>query len=164
MSILVNRETRVICQGFTGKQGTFHSEAALAYGTASIPRVDVIAGPGNSYVAEAKRQVSGVVGIASAFAGPSEIVVVAGPAAPPEFAALDLVVQAEHGPDGLAWLVTWDEVLLAAVGQEVDRIVAAFKNEILDQDLRGIIARETEGTRNAILAFALSKTGLQGGE
>jgi His-Xaa-Ser system protein HxsD len=48
--------------------------------------------------------------------------------------------------------------------EQIDRIVAAFKNEILDQDLRGIIARETEGTRNAILAFALSKTGLQGGE
>ena len=98
--------------------------AALAFGTASVPRVDVIAGPGNSYVAEAKRQVSGVVGVASAFAGPSEIVVVAGPGAPPEFVAIDLVVQAEHGPDGLAWLVTWDELLLAAVSAEVDRIVA----------------------------------------
>ena len=54
---------------------------ALAYGTASVPAVDVIAGPGNAYVAEAKRQVSGVVGVASAFAGPSEIVVIAGPSA-----------------------------------------------------------------------------------
>jgi histidinol dehydrogenase len=98
--------------------------AAMAYGTASVPRVDVIAGPGNSYVAEAKRQVSGAVGVASAFAGPSEIVVVAGPDAPPEFAAIDLVVQAEHGPDGLAWLVTWDADVLAAVSAEVDRIVA----------------------------------------
>jgi histidinol dehydrogenase len=98
---------------------------AMAYGTASVPRVDVIAGPGNAYVAEAKRQVSGVVGVASAFAGPSEIVVVAGPAAPPDFVAIDLVVQAEHGPDGLAWLVTWDEAVLAAVTAEVDRIVAA---------------------------------------
>ena len=82
--------------------------AAMAYGTESVPAVDVIAGPGNAYVAEAKRQLSGVVGVASAFAGPSEIVVVAGPDAPAEFAAIDLVVQAEHGPDGLAWLVTWD--------------------------------------------------------
>jgi histidinol dehydrogenase len=98
---------------------------AMAYGTASVPRVDVIAGPGNAYVAEAKRQVSGVVGVASAFAGPSEIVVVAGPGAPPDFVAIDLVVQAEHGPDGLAWLVTWDEAVLAAVSAEVDRIVAA---------------------------------------
>ncbi len=56
--------------------------AAMAYGTPSVPAVDVIAGPGNAYVAEAKRQLSGVVGVASAFAGPSEIVVVAGPDAP----------------------------------------------------------------------------------
>jgi histidinol dehydrogenase len=105
--------------------GGAQAVAAMAYGTATIPPVDVIAGPGNAYVAEAKRQVSGVVGVASAFAGPSEIVVVAGPGAPPEFAAIDLVVQAEHGPDGLAWLVTWDASLLAAVCSEVDRIVAA---------------------------------------
>jgi histidinol dehydrogenase len=98
---------------------------ALAYGTDSVPAVDVIAGPGNAYVAEAKRQVSGVVGVASAFAGPSEIVVVAGPGATPEFAAIDLVVQAEHGPDGLAWLVTWDTTFLDDVSAEVDRIVAA---------------------------------------
>ena len=57
--------------------------AAMAYGTASVPAVDVIAGPGNAYVAEAKRQLSGVVGVASAFAGPSEIVVVADAGAPP---------------------------------------------------------------------------------
>ena len=99
--------------------------AALAYGTESVPAVDVVAGPGNAYVAEAKRQVSGVVGVASAFAGPSEIVVVAGPGTTPEFAAIDLVVQAEHGPDGLAWLVTWDAALLDAVSTEVDRVVAA---------------------------------------
>jgi histidinol dehydrogenase len=98
---------------------------ALAYGTASVAAVDVVAGPGNAYVAEAKRQVSGVVGVASAFAGPSEIVVVAGPTAPPAFAAVDLVVQAEHGPDGLAWLVTWDSTVLDAVVAEVDAIVAA---------------------------------------
>jgi histidinol dehydrogenase len=65
------------------------------------------------------------VGVASAFAGPSEIVVVAGPGATPEFAAIDLVVQAEHGPDGLAWLVTWDAALLDDVSAEVDRIVEA---------------------------------------
>ena len=98
---------------------------ALAYGTQSVAAVDVVAGPGNAYVAEAKRQVSGVVGVASAFAGPSEIVVVAGPGATPGFAAIDLVVQAEHGPDGLAWLVTWDTDLLDTVSVEVDRIVAA---------------------------------------
>jgi histidinol dehydrogenase len=99
--------------------------AAMAYGTESVPAVDVIAGPGNAYVAEAKRQLSGVVGVASAFAGPSEIVVVAGPEAPPALAAVDLVVQAEHGPDGLAWLVTWDAGLAQEISAEVDRMVAA---------------------------------------
>ena len=91
--------------------------AAMAYGTESIEPVDVIVGPGNRYVAEAKRQVSGVVGVPSAFAGPSEVVVIAGPGTPTELAAIDLVVQAEHGPDGLAWLVTWSE----AVAEAVDR-------------------------------------------
>jgi len=97
---------------------------ALAYGTDSVQPVDVVAGPGNAYVAEAKRQVAGVVGVASAFAGPSEIVVVAGPGAPPAFAAVDLVVQAEHGPDGMAWLVSWDAALAVEIAEEVDRIVA----------------------------------------
>ncbi len=99
--------------------------AAMAYGTASIEPVDVIAGPGNRFVAEAKRQVSGVVGVASGFAGPSEVVVIGGPDTDPALAAIDLVVQAEHGPDGLAWLVTWSEQLADAVTAEVDRIVGA---------------------------------------
>jgi histidinol dehydrogenase len=98
--------------------------AAMAYGTETIPAVDVIVGPGNRYVAEAKRQVSGVVGVASAFAGPSEVVVIAGPDTLAEYAAIDLVVQAEHGPDGLAWLVTWSEEVLERVCAAVDRIVA----------------------------------------
>jgi histidinol dehydrogenase len=89
--------------------------AAMAIGTETIERVDVIVGPGNAYVAEAKRQVSGLVGIASAFAGPSEIVVIADATTPPALAAVDLMVQAEHGPDGLAWLITWDEATARAI-------------------------------------------------
>jgi histidinol dehydrogenase len=99
--------------------------AAMAYGTKSIRAVDVIVGPGNVYVALAKREVAGVVGIPSAFAGPSEVVVVADATAPPAFAALDVVLQAEHGPDGLAWLVTWEESVADAVSDEVRRIVEA---------------------------------------
>jgi histidinol dehydrogenase len=99
--------------------------AAMAYGTGTIAPVDIIVGPGNRYVAEAKRQVSGVVGVASAFAGPSEIVVVAGPDTPTELAAIDLIVQAEHGPDGLAWLLTWSEAVAEAVATHVERLVAA---------------------------------------
>lgn len=99
--------------------------AAMAYGTESIEPVDVIVGPGNRYVAEAKRQVSGVVGVASAFAGPSEVVVVAGPETPPDLAAIDLLVQAEHGPDGLAWLVTWSDEVAGAVDDHIARMVEA---------------------------------------
>ncbi|MHB1725328.1 MAG: histidinol dehydrogenase [Acidimicrobiales bacterium] len=98
--------------------------AAMAYGTETIEPVEVIVGPGNRYVGVAKRLVSGVVGVASAFAGPSEVVVVAGPDTPPPLAAIDLVVQAEHGPDGLAWLVTWSETVVEAVGKEIERLVA----------------------------------------
>ena len=89
--------------------------AAMAYGTDTVAPVDVIAGPGNIYVALAKQQVAGDVGIAAAFAGPSEVVVVADHSANPEFAAIDVILQAEHGPDGLAWLVTWDEAVANAV-------------------------------------------------
>jgi histidinol dehydrogenase len=92
---------------------------------ATIGRVDVICGPGNRYVAEAMRQVSGTVGVPAAFAGPSEVVVVAGPDTDPELAAIDIVVQAEHGPDGLAWLVTWSPEVLDAVNAAVERIVLA---------------------------------------
>jgi histidinol dehydrogenase len=105
--------------------GGAQAVAAMAFGTESIAPVDVIVGPGNRYVAEAKRQVSGVVGVASAFAGPSEVVVIADEGTPPELAAIDLVVQAEHGPDGLAWLVTWAEDVADLVAAEVDRLVAA---------------------------------------
>ena len=104
--------------------GGAQAVAAMAYGTASIPAVDVIAGPGNVYVALAKREVAGHVGVPSAFAGPSEVVVVADSTVPPEFAAIDVVVQAEHGPGGLAWLITWDEAVSEAIEAEVDRIVA----------------------------------------
>jgi histidinol dehydrogenase len=100
--------------------------AAMAYGTESIRPVDVIVGPGNIYVAVAKREVAGagIVGVPSAFAGPSEIVVVADDTTPAELAALDLVVQAEHGPDGLAWLVTWSESTADAVSEAVEKVVA----------------------------------------
>ena len=99
--------------------------AALAYGTESIPAVDVIVGPGNAYVALAQREVAGVVGVPAAFAGPSEVVVVADAEADPTFAAADVILQAEHGPDGLAWLVTWDEATADAVEAEVARLTAA---------------------------------------
>lgn len=99
--------------------------AALAYGTESIRPVDVVVGPGNVYVAQAKREVAGVVGVPSSYAGPSEIVVIADETTPPEYAAIDLVVQAEHGPDGLAWLVTWSPEVAEAIEAAVGGLVAA---------------------------------------
>jgi len=100
---------------------------AMAYGTESVPPVDVIVGPGNIYVAVAKREVAGegVVGVPAGFAGPSEVVVVADASTKVEWAAVDVVVQAEHGPDGLAWLVTWSDAVADAVTAEVGRLVEA---------------------------------------
>jgi histidinol dehydrogenase len=105
--------------------GGAQAVAAMAYGTESVRPVDVIVGPGNIYVSLAKRQVAGegVVGVPAAFAGPSEVVVVADETTPPGCAAIDIVVQAEHGPDGLAWLVTWSEEVADAVSAEVATLV-----------------------------------------
>lgn len=89
--------------------------AAMAYGTDTIDPVDVIVGPGNVFVALAKREVSGIVGVPSAFAGPSEICVVTDGTADPRYVAIDLMVQAEHGPDGLSWLIAYDEATVDAV-------------------------------------------------
>ena len=97
--------------------------AALAYGTETIRPVDVIVGPGNMYVTAAKREVAGIVGIES-LAGPSELVVVADGTSEPEMVAADLVAQAEHGPDGAAILVTWDEVVADAVDEAVAKLTA----------------------------------------
>ncbi|MEM9131004.1 MAG: histidinol dehydrogenase [Actinomycetota bacterium] len=105
--------------------GGAQAVAAMAYGTESIPAVDVIAGPGNIYVAIAKQEVSGDVGIAAAFAGPSEVVVVADDTTPPDYAAIDLIVQAEHGPDGLSWLVTWDEAVADRVCEAGEKLLAS---------------------------------------
>ncbi|MEO9223355.1 MAG: histidinol dehydrogenase [Acidimicrobiales bacterium] len=98
----------------------------LAYGTESCRSVDVIAGPGNVYVATAQREVagSGLVGVPSAFAGPSEIVVIADETAPVDLIAVDLILQAEHGPLGQSWVVTWSPDVADAVVAEVEAQVA----------------------------------------
>ena len=98
--------------------------AALAYGTESIRPVDVIVGPGNVYVALAKKEVAGRVGV-DTLAGPSEVVVVADEAADAEQVGADLLAQAEHGPGGVAVLVTWHEPLVAAVESAMARRLVA---------------------------------------
>ena len=97
--------------------------AALAYGTESIKPVDVIVGPGSPYVQEAKRQASGTVGIDS-IAGPSELVVVATDDVDPQLIALDLLAQAEHGPDSAVAVISPDPLLLDMVVEAVERLGA----------------------------------------
>ncbi len=101
------------------RMGGAHAVAALAYGTDSIARVDVIAGPGSLYVQEAKRQVYGDVGI-DGFAGPSDVLVLAGGDADPELVAADLIAQAEHGAGTVVVLVTDDAALMEAVAAQLD--------------------------------------------
>ena len=108
------------------RMGGAQAIAAMAYGTETIDPVDVIVGPGNAYVAIAKREVAqeGLVGVPSSFAGPSEVVVVADGSVAADFAAIDVIVQAEHGPDGLAWLISWEPEVVDAVDAAVERLVA----------------------------------------
>ena len=98
--------------------------AALAYGTESVKPVDVIVGPGNIYVSVAKQEVAGKVGVPVSFTGPSEIMIIADSTAPPKFVAVDLAVQAEHGPGGKAWFITTDEDFAEEVKKELKILVA----------------------------------------
>ncbi|MBN1320093.1 MAG: histidinol dehydrogenase [Thermoleophilia bacterium] len=104
--------------------GGAQAVAAMAYGTETIPRVDVVCGPGNAYVMEAKRQVYGVVGIDS-LAGPSEVLVVADRTARPEWVAADLLAQEEHGSGASAVLMAESEGLCEAVGSALDALRAS---------------------------------------
>jgi histidinol dehydrogenase len=103
------------------RMGGAQAIAALALGTETIRPADVIVGPGNLWVQEAKRQVSGHVGI-DGFAGPSDLLVLASAGADPRFIALDLLAQAEHGDDSLVVAVSDDPVLLGNVGRELQAL------------------------------------------
>ncbi|MDR6935043.1 histidinol dehydrogenase [Luteibacter sp. 3190] len=105
------------------KLGGAQAVAAMAYGTASVPRCDKIFGPGNAWVTEAKLQVAGdPAGAAIDMpAGPSEVLVIADDGADPRFIAADLLSQAEHGPDSQVLLVSPSAALLDRVAEEVDR-------------------------------------------
>jgi histidinol dehydrogenase len=120
--------------------------AALAFGTETVPRVDKITGPGNKYVAAAKRLVFGVVGI-DGIAGPTEVVIVADESARADFIAADLLAQAEHGEDASAILMTNSESLAKSVAQEVGRQMESLpRREIVESSLReygAIIVVET---------------------
>jgi histidinol dehydrogenase len=103
--------------------GGAQAVAALAYGTATVPAVDKIVGPGNAYVAAAKRRVFGIVGI-DMIAGPSEVVVVCDGSAAPDWVAMDLFAQAEHDELAQAILITPDLCLLEAVAASIERQLA----------------------------------------
>jgi histidinol dehydrogenase len=100
---------------------------ALAYGTDTIPKVDKIVGPGNVYVAEAKREVSGVVGI-DGFAGPSEVVVIADSSANPRWVAADLLAQAEHDENATSILLSCDESLIEEVRIALQSFLATLES------------------------------------
>ena len=104
------------------KVGGAQAIGALAYGTESIPRVDKIVGPGNAYVAEAKRQVFGRVNI-DMIAGPSEVLVIADETANPTFVAIDLLAQAEHDPNAKPILVSTSQTLVDETMKELQRLL-----------------------------------------
>ena len=117
------------------KVGGAQALAAMAYGTETIPKVDKITGPGNIFVALAKKQCFGVTGIDSV-AGPSEILVIADSTANPRFVAADLLSQAEHDPMASAILLTTDEDLARAVSDEIDGFLKTLSRaEIISKSL-----------------------------
>jgi histidinol dehydrogenase len=128
--------------------GGAQAVAALAYGTASIPRVDKITGPGNAYVAAAKRRVFGTVGI-DMIAGPSEILVLADGTTPADWVAMDLFSQAEHDELAQSILLCPDAAYIAQVQAAIDRLLPQMpRRDIIAASLRGrgalILTRDME--------------------
>jgi histidinol dehydrogenase len=140
--------TRLFALGGAGAIG------ALAFGTASVPRVDAIVGPGNQWVTEAKRQVAGELRIDSP-AGPSEVLVLAGPDTNPTRVAMELLAQAEHDPEAAVCAVSWDPPLVAAVRSELARLLeVAPRREIASEALASRGALLLASNRREAFAFA----------
>ncbi|WP_404301820.1 histidinol dehydrogenase [Alicycliphilus denitrificans] len=117
--------------------GGAQAVAALAYGTATVPKVDKITGPGNAYVASAKKRVFGTVGI-DMIAGPSEILVLADGSTPADWVAMDLFSQAEHDELAQSILLCPDAAYIAAVQREIDRLLPQMpRAEIIVKSLSG---------------------------
>ena len=132
--------------------------AALAYGTQSIPRVEKITGPGNAYVAAAKRLVSGEVGI-DMIAGPSEVCVLADASANPAVVAADLMAQAEHDPLAACYLVTCDAQFAVEVARAVEVLVAQSPREditrtSLDNEGVIVVAADMDAAVDAVNTIA----------
>jgi histidinol dehydrogenase len=126
--------------------GGAQAVGALAYGTATIPKVDKIVGPGNAYVAEAKRRVFGIVGI-DMIAGPSEILIISDGSAPPDWTAMDLFSQAEHDEMAQAILLCPDAAYLDAVQASISRLLPTMpRAKVIEQSLRerGVLIQVTD--------------------
>ncbi|MDY2625249.1 MAG: histidinol dehydrogenase [Coriobacteriales bacterium] len=126
--------------------------AAMAYGTESVPRVDKVVGPGNAYVAAAKKVVSGDVGI-DMIAGPSEVLVLADDTSDPELVAIDLMAQAEHDPMASCYLVTTCEELVDEVEEHIE--------QILTQSTRADITRASLENRGLVVVCADRATAVE---
>jgi histidinol dehydrogenase len=125
---------------------------ALAYGTATVPRVDKVVGPGNRWVAEAKRQVVGQVGI-DMIAGPTELLILADGNARPDHVAADLIAQAEHDEDACAWCVTPDEALADALPEALEAA--------LERAPRAVIARVALERRGLLIVVPSLREGIE---
>ena len=125
----------------------------MAYGTVSVPRVDVIVGPGNVYVTAAKREVAGDVGIDS-LAGPSELVIVADETADPIVLAADLVAQAEHDPLATTTVVTTDVDVATSIGRALEAEVArAARREVVASSIehaRAVVVEDLARAARAV--------------
>ena len=143
--------------------GGAQAVAALAYGTRSVPRVDKIVGPGNAYVAEAKRQVYGEVGI-DMVAGPSEILVISDGTAPAEWLALDLFAQAEHDESAQALLLSPDGAHLAQVAGAIERLLPGMgRREVIAASLeaRGALVQTRDLEEACVLANRIAPEHLE---
>jgi histidinol dehydrogenase len=140
------------------KVGGAQAIAALAYGTQSVPRVDIIVGPGNAYVAAAKKLVFGQVAI-DMIAGPSEVAIIADEGAEPSFVAADLLAQAEHDEMAAAVLFTVSETLAGRVVNEINKQLTVLpKKDIIDASLSQygavIITKDLELAMELVNLFA----------
>jgi histidinol dehydrogenase len=135
------------------KSGGAQAIGALTFGTASVPAVDRIVGPGNAYVTEAKRQVAGIVGI-DGLAGPSELAIVADASVDPTLAAIDLIAQAEHDPDARTFLITTEADVIEKVDSALDDALKhAGRRAIVDQALahtRMVLVRDLRQAAQAV--------------
>ncbi|MCX7993689.1 MAG: histidinol dehydrogenase [Fimbriimonadales bacterium] len=137
------------------KAGGAQAIAAMAYGTETIPAVEKIVGPGNLYVALAKRMLWGVVGV-DFWAGPSEVAIIADESANPAYVAADLLTQLEHGAESVGYLLTPSELIVEATRRALETQMAQrVRHAILEQSLQRSVAVLT---RNLPEAFELANT------